>query len=111
MPAQSTASKTEYYVDHSTAPALRKQLLDIDGEPIDLTGSTVTISIAFSMPRETYWTSPRRRIVDAAPCVPDPDQVANMGYVEWTPGGEGSDSDLTPPGSFLLTFEITESGG
>ncbi len=111
MPVQTSSIKTEFYVEYSTAPNLRKQLTDIDGEPIDLTGSTVTISIAFTMPRGTYYTSPRDQIVKRSPCVVDPDQVANMGYVDWTPGAQGDDDALSPPGEFLMTFEIIDSGG
>ena len=111
MPAQTQSLETEYYVEFSTAPTLRKQLKDINGNPIDLTGSTVTISVAFAMPRGDYYTSPRDQIVLRSACVVDADQVANMGYVDWTPGIQGADDALTPPGDFLYTFEITDSGG
>jgi len=41
----------------------------------------------------------------------DPDQVNNMGYVDWTPGAQGEDDTLSPPGQFLYTFQITDAGG
>lgn len=63
------------------------------------------------MPRQTYYTSPRKQIVKRSPCVVDPDQVTNIGYVDWTPGAQGEDDTLSPPGQFLFTFEITFAGG
>ncbi len=109
MPAQVARAGTVYRVEFDTAPNIRKQLTDIDDNPIDLTGATVVISIAFSMPRGTYYTSPRDQIVKRSPCVIDTDQVNNMGFVDWTPGAQGDDDALTPPGEFLYTFEITHA--
>jgi len=111
MPAQTTTLETEYRVEYDTAPNIRKQLKNIDGEPIDLTDATVTISVAFAMPRGTYYTSPRDQIVKRSACVVDADQINNIGYVDWTPGVQGADDTLSPPGEFLYTFEITHAGG
>jgi len=111
MPAQTTKAKTVYYVEYDTAPDLRVCLKDGDDEPIDLTGSEVTISVAFAMPRGTYYTSPRDQIVKRSPCVVDADQVLNTGYVNWTPGEQGEDDTLSPPGEFLYTFEVIYPGG
>lgn len=111
MPAQTTSASTVYYVEFDTAPPLRACLKDGEGDPIDLTGASVTISVAFTMPRGTYYTSPRDQIVKRSPCVVDPDQVANKGFVSWTPGAQGEDDTLSPPGEFLYTFEVTYQDG
>ncbi len=111
MPAQSARPGTVYYVEYDTAPPLRAQLLDGADDPIDLTDATVTISIAFAMPRGTYYTSPRDQIVKRSPVVVDPDQVNNIGFVSWTPGAQGTDDTLSPPGEFLYTFEIIFDDG
>ncbi len=108
MPAQTAATKTQFYSHLDTAPPLRACLRDGDDEPIDLTGSTVTITIAFALPHRSYYTSPRDRIVDRAPCIVDPDQAGEgRGYVEWHP----QEGDLNPPGRFLYQFEITYPSG
>jgi len=109
MPAQSAAPSVVYYVDGDTAPPLRACLKDKEDNPIDLSGSTVTITIAFAMPRETYYTSPRRNIVYRATCLVDPDQSedGNRGWVQWTP----EEVDLTPLGQFLYTFRVTFPDG
>ena len=107
MPSQTAKSGTVFFVEFDNAPALTETLKNLDGEAIDLTDATVTISVAFSMPRGTYYTSPRDQIVKRSPCVVDPDQVANKGVVHWTPGAKGDDDALTPPGEFLYTFEVT----
>ena len=107
MPAQTALADTLYRVEFDSAPPFVRTLADINGEPLDLDGATVTISIAFAMPRGTYYTSPRDQIVKKSPVDVDPDQVANMGRVSWTPGAQGDDDALTPPGEFLYTFEVT----
>jgi hypothetical protein len=111
MPAQSSKSGTVYFVEYDTAPPLTACLKDGNDDPIDLSGSTVTISVAFAMPRGTYYTSPRDQIVLKDPVDVDPDQVANKGWVSWTPGAKGTDTTLSPPGEFLYTFQITYPNG
>ena len=109
MPAQTSAPAVVYYVDGDTAPPLRACLKDKEDNPINLTEAGVTISIAFAMPRQTYYTSPRNKIVNKAVCVVDVDQSedGNRGFVTWTPEEE----DLTPPGQFLYTFQVTFPDG
>ena len=101
MPAQSSSAGTVYYVEFDTAPPLRACLKDGQGDPIELTGADVTISIAFAMPRGTFYTSPRDQIVVRSPVDVDPDQVANKGFVSWTPEPQGSVDEgiLSPPGA------------
>ena len=113
MPAQTTGADTVYYVEFDTAPPLRACLKDGQGDPIDLTGSTVTITVAFAMPRGTYYTSPRDQIIVRSEVDVDPDQVANKGFVSWTPEPQGSSDEgiLSPPGEFLYTFEVTYQDG
>ena len=111
MPSQTSAAPTVYYVEFDTAPPLRACLKDGQGDPIDLTGAEVTITVAFTMPRQDYYTSPRDQIVVRSPVTVDPDQVANKGYVSWTPGAQGEDDALTPPGDFLYNFEVTYQDG
>ncbi len=113
MPAQTTGADTVYYVEFDTAPPLRACLKDGQGDPIDLTGSTVTITIAFAMPRGTYYTSPRDQIIVRSEVDVDPDQVNNKGFVSWTPEPQDSTEEgvLTPPGEFLYTFEVTYQDG
>ena len=109
MPAQTAQGGTLYYVEYDTAPPLTACLKDGNDDPIDLTGAGVTISIAFTMPRGTYYTSPRDQIVLKSPCTVDPDQSEDgkRGWVSWTPGAKGTDYTLSPPGEFLYTFQIT----
>lgn len=111
MPAQTSAAPTVYYVEFDTAPPLKACLKDGQGDAIDLTGATVTITIAFTMPRQDYYTSPRDQIVVRSPVDVDPDQVENTGNVAWTPGAQGEDDALTPPGDFLYNFEVTYQDG
>jgi hypothetical protein len=102
MPAQIQSPKTVFYSENDTWPPLGAILIDGDKEPIDLTGASVTISIAYS--RHSYYYSPTAKIVSNAPC----DVVDVLGGgIEWTP----TVGDLTPPGTFLYTFEITHSSG
>ncbi len=115
MPAQTTSAGTVYYVEFDTAPKLRACLKDGQGDPIDLSGATVTISVVFAMPRGTYYTSPRRQIITRAAVVVDPDQTeaGNRGFVEWTPEPQDSPNEgiLSPPGEFLYTFEVIYQDG
>ena len=113
MPAQTNSAGTVYYVEFDTAPKLRACLKDGQGDAIDLTGSTVTITVAFAMPRGTYYTSPRRQIIIRSEVVVDPDQVENKGFVSWTPEPQDSEKEgiLTPPGEFLYTFEVNYPDG
>jgi len=110
VPSQNNqAAQLVSYVVGDTAPPLKACLKDGNGESIDLTGAGVTISIAFAMPRATYATSPRNRIVDESPCNIDPDQTIDgkRGWISWSP----SEDDLFPPGQYLYTFEITYQDG
>ena len=113
MPAQTNSASTVYYVEFDTAPPLRACLKDGEGDAIDLSGSTVTISVAFAMPRGTYYTSPRKQIIIRSEVDVDPDQVNNKGFVSWTPEPQGSLNEgiLSPPGEFLYTFEVTYQDG
>ena len=113
MPAQTAGADTVYYVEFDTAPSLVRQLKDFQGEPIDLTDAEVTISVAFSMPRGTYYTSPRKQIIIRSAVDVDPDQVNNTGFVSWTPEPQDSTIEgiLSPPGEFLYTFEVIFQNG
>ena len=113
MPAQTTEAETVYYVEFDTAPDLVACLKDKFRNPIDLSGATVTISIAFAMPRNDYYTSPRDQIVRRSSVVVDPDQSegGRRGFVSWTPGEQGEDDTLSPPGQFLYTFEVIYPSG
>ena len=113
MPAQTSGADTVYYVEFDTAPTQRACLKDGQGDPIDLSGSTVTISVAFSMPRGTYYTSPRKQIIIRSEVDVDPDQINNKGFVSRTPEPQGSEDEgiLSPPGEFLYTFEVTYQDG
>jgi len=110
-PAQTTKGGAVYYIEFDTAPKLEQCLLDGEGNPVDLTDATVTISIAFAMPRGSYYTSPRDHIAVYSPCVVNPDQVNYRGWVSWTPGDPDSDSALTPPGDFLYQYTVTYDDG
>ena len=113
MPAQTSGADTVYYVEFDTAPPLRACLKDGQGDPIDLTGSTVTITVAFAMPRGTYYTSPRDQIIVRSEVDVDPDQINNKGFVSWTPEPQDSTEEgiLSPPGEFLYTFEVIYQDG
>jgi len=113
MPAQGTSTGTVYYVEYDTAPPLRACLKDGSDEPIDLSGAEVTITVAFTMPRQDYYTSPRKQIIVRSPCVVDPDQVNNKGFISWHPEPQGSVNEgiLSPPGDFLYNFEVTYQDG
>lgn len=105
MPAQVSNPKTAYFSKGDTAPTLRNRIEDGSGDPIDLTGATVVINIAFSS--WSYFYSPKERIVDGGACVVDPDQVTFKGFVDWTPLA----NDLEPAGEFQYQYLITFGGG
>lgn len=104
MPAQSTATGAAYYQENDTAPDLVRQLLDGNGDAIDLSDAdTVTITIAYA--RYSHYYSPYEKIVDRASC--DIVAPATGGWVSWTPGV----GDLSPPGSYHYIFEINWQDG
>jgi len=102
MPSQTTSLGLVEYAMFDTAPPLRAQLVDGDGEPLDgLDGATVVINI--SPTNSGYGTSDPNRLVSLSPCVVDADQVNNKGYVDWNPSPES----LNRFGSFSYNFEVT----
>jgi hypothetical protein len=109
MPSQTKTTKPPVYqyVEFATGPPLEGWIRNPNtDELVDLTGATVTISIAWAMPHGSYYRSPRDQIVTRQPAVVDPDQINNKGKVAWTPGEtEGVDA-LTPPGSFLYQWYV-----
>lgn len=104
MPAQTLGASTTYYEQGNTAPDLLA-LIEDDGGPINLTGATVTIDISYAS--WSYYYSPYVRVVTDGPCVVDPDQATNTGYVRWTPQA----GDLDIAGNFLYRFRVTYPGG
>ena len=106
MPSQQIEPKVVYYTMGDTAPPLEVCLKDGANEPIDLTGCTVTISIAHAPFARNYERSAGDRIVDEGPCVLK-DQVTDTGWIEWWP----ESGDLFPAGDFRYTFEITYQSG
>jgi len=107
MPSQvvGATSKTAWYVEGDTAPALRRQLLDGLEEPINLSDADkVEISIAWRNPHGSYYTSPTNRIVSEALCIVE---SGEDGWVRWNP----EEGDLTPPGTFNYTFEVFWTDG
>lgn len=103
MPAQSTTTGAAYYFENDTAPPLRRQLLDGNDEPIDLTDATsVTITIAHA--RYSHYYSPGFKIVDHELVVIE---GGTDGWVNWTPAAGA----LSPPGSYHYVFEITWNDG
>ena len=101
MPQQTTSLGLVEYALYDTAPPLRAQLVDGNGDPIDLTGASVVINVAPT--QGTYGTSDPTRLVSASPCVVDPDQVNNTGFVAWTP----SPDSLNRWGGYSYNFEVT----
>lgn len=83
-----------YIVEGDTKPDLVKQLLDADGEAIDVTGATVR----FSMSRNGTV------VVDNASCTVD---VAGEGRVRY----EWETADTASPGACVGEFEVTYAGG
>lgn len=103
MPAQTTQTGAAYYSENDRAPALRRQLVDGDLIPIDLSTATgVTIIIGYA--RYSHYYSPYTRIVDRAACNIE---AGTDGWVNWVPGV----GDLSPPGAYHFLFEITWPGG
>ena len=98
MPAQTTAANTKYYGQNDTAPPLDDQLLDDDGNPLDLTGAEVYITIGWT--KYSHYYSPQRAIVDRASCTIEGDPT--LGNVRWSPQA----GDLEHPGSFDISYEI-----
>ena len=100
MPAQTVTGGPHYYGVGDTAPDLVDIIRDGTGEPMDLTGKTITIRIADA--RYSHYYSPGRIMVDAGACVADPDQNANKGVVRWTP----TTGVLSPAGSYHYQFDV-----
>ena len=105
MPAQTTAPGLAEYALYDTDPPLVVQLCDGAGNPIDLTGSTVVINIAYS--QGSYGYSPEKRMVDGGACIPDANQVDNTGFVTWVP----LNTDLSSWGTFRYSYEVTTALG
>jgi hypothetical protein len=101
MPAQTTALGLVEYAMFDTAPPLVAQLVDGDGDPINLTNATVVINV--SPTNSTYGTSDPTRLIDGASVDVDADQVNNTGFVSWTP----SSTALDRFGSYSYNFEVT----
>jgi len=104
MPSQSIAASAVYYEALDTAPDLSVCIQDANG-PINLTGATVTIDIAYG--RYNYYYSPTKKIVADGACVVDADQVTNKGVVHWTP----QTGDLQPPGVMHYRFKVEYPSG
>ena len=99
MPAQTKGSEVLYYAQYDTAPPLRVCLKDGAGDPIDLTGLAVTITIVSATGQVD---------IERDACTIDPDQTShadggNRGFVNWEPGA----SDLAAIGSYNYSFEVT----
>ena len=108
MPAQLNQNKTQYYARLDTAPPLMRCLKGGSGEPIDLSGATVTISISYAMRSGGFVLFPRDLIVREKDCdILDQTVEKNLGWVSWTP----DEGDLTPSGRFQYTFEVTYQDG
>ncbi len=111
MPAQSSKQRrTVHRMDLDTRP-IRTQLFDENDEPLDLTGATVTISIAPTGSYLGFEFLPRTQIVTEQPCVVDPDQVNNIGWVSWTPGTTNGIDALTPPDRYQFQYIVTMTDG
>jgi len=108
MPAQVSQNKTQYFAEFDTAPPLMRCMRDGGGDPINLSGASVTISIAFAMRKGGFVLFPRDLIVRESPVtVLDQDDEATIGWVSWTP----AEDDLTPSGRYQYTFEVTFQDG
>ena len=105
MPSQLSGPTTPEWTVGDTAPPLVSCLTDGNGDPIDLTGATVTILIAWGS--WSYYYAPQRRLVDGGPCVVDPDQTeeGNRGYVSWSPLA----TDLTFAGDFRFVYNVVHA--
>jgi hypothetical protein len=103
MPAQTTAIGVAYYSELDTAPPLRRQLIDADGTPFDLSdAATVTIRIAHTTYDHYY--SPYPPIIESGSCVIE---MGTQGWVHWLPGV----GELAPPGNYDYAFTITWNDG
>lgn len=103
MPSQATETGTAYYSENDRAPALRRQLVDGDGNPIDLSTAT-SVTIIIGRQRWSHYYSPYTRLVDRGVCNIE---AGTDGWVNWVPG----DGELSPPGNYEFVFEITWPGG
>jgi len=107
-PAQTNQNKTKYFKTGDTAPPLTKQLKTYEGDVIDLTDCTVTISIAYAMRSGGFVLFPRDLIVyEDDVTVTD----AENGWVSWTPGELGSGTGFETSGRFQYSFNVTYSDG
>ena len=111
MPTQTATAESTYYSELDTAPPILACLKDKFQNPIDLTGATVVLNVAYA--RWSHYYSPFRRIIDQQPCVVDPDQTEDgkRGVVRYFPGTESGVDAMTPAGSFHMTFEVTYADG
>lgn len=98
MPAQTSQNSVVFYGEGDTYPPLPAQLIDGAGDPINLTGCTVTLDLVHSNSQV---------LVEDGSCTVNPDQSTYTGWVTWTPGV----GDLSLPGSCRYTFTITYPGG
>ena len=103
MPAQTTNQQVPIYGWGDTAPPLYGTLQDGDGNPIDLTGATVTITIAYQTLGTSFYYSPSQILIDGASATVDPDQVTNTGLVYWAPQA----GDLEIAGNFRYRWTVT----
>jgi hypothetical protein len=105
MPAQTPVSVgTAYYAQYDTAPDLVRTLFEGDGvTPINLTGATVTLTLAYQ--RYSHYYSPRTPVVAAGPCAIV--GAPTDGVVSWTP----LTNDLATPGQYHFRFNITFGSG
>lgn len=107
MPAQLNQNQTQYYARLDTAPPLTRCLKDGSGNPINLTGASVTISISYAMRKGGFVLFPRDLIVRESPCIVEDQDGDLEGWVRWSPF-EGA---LTPSGRYQYTFEVTFQDG
>ncbi len=109
MPAQTpVAVGTAYYSQHDTAPDLRRQLLNGDGSPIDLTAAT-SVVIIIGYLRYQHYYSPFPRLIDRDGA--DIDVDPTTGFVSWTPGVVRGTDALHIPGLFDQIWEINWNDG
>lgn len=104
MPAQSNAPTTVFYVEGDTAPSLRAQLIDDEGNGVSLVSAN-GVAITIAPTRWSYYYSPVAPIVENAACVIDPDQSTYPGFVDWYPDID----DLSPSGDYEYRFAVTWS--
>lgn len=110
MPAQTFETGRAFYSENDTAPNLRRQLLDGDGEPINLgvTPDVAEVRIYIGHQSWDFYYSPYELIVDGGLCIVEDQAVADsVGWVQWEPGV----GDLSPPGNYLYHFKVTYASG